>query len=228
MGFVERAVRGQETVDHLDDPTPPARSPGGLIEGLQLDQQLVDYAGDPLPAAAGPHPGPAGTDGVDLLDEPDSTALLAGRLAQLGEKRADLAVGLPVEHRLERRGGHEEERHAGLARQRLGQMRLTGPRWSLEEDALPGCPAHLGTEGGVGQKQVQGTDRLLHHDGDPFYIVQRDVDLLGPVPDMGRAAGRHQRHHHDRRHQQQDADKGQGLGLGVRQARGADQMADQH
>ena len=72
----------------------------------------------------------------------------------------------------------------------------------------------------MGQEQVEGADRLLDHDGDPFYIVEGDVDLLGPVADVRRAAGGQQRHHHDRRHQDDHGDEGQGLALAVGQVRG--------
>ena len=206
----------------------PPHPPRGLVEGLELDQQLVDDAGDALPAAALAHPGPGGPDGVDLLDEADGPALLPGGLAQRGEEGPDLPVGLAVEHRLEGRGRHEEKRHPGLSGQGLGQMGLARTRGSLEEDGLAGCPAHLGTEGGVGQKQVEGADSLLDHDGHPFYIVEGDIDLLRPVADVRRAAGGEQRHHHDRRHQDDQGDQRQDLALAVGQVGGAEQVTGEH
>jgi hypothetical protein len=69
-----------------------------LVKGLQLDEELVDDAGDAFPPATHAHARPGGADGVDLLYKSDRPALLAGRLAQLGEERSDLSVRLPVEH----------------------------------------------------------------------------------------------------------------------------------
>ena len=80
----------------------------------------------------------------------------------------------------------------------------------------------------MSQEQVEGADGLLDHDGDPFYIVEGDVDLLGPVADVRRAAGGQQRHHHDRPHQDDQGDERQDLGFAVGQVRGAEQVADQH
>ena len=94
-------------------------------------------------------------DRVDLLDEADRAALGAGHLAQLLEVRADLARGRAVVHRLERRGGHEEERHAGLARHGLGQVGLAGARRALEQDAAARRAAHVVGERLVGEEEVE-------------------------------------------------------------------------
>ncbi len=64
---------------------------------------------------------------------PMAPALGAGGLAQRLEVRADLLVGLPVVHRLEGAGGHEEERHAGLGRHGLREVRLARAGMSLEQ-----------------------------------------------------------------------------------------------
>ena len=93
----------------FDDTAAHALPERGEVEGLQLDQQLVDDAGDALPGRRAAHPGAGAADGVDLLDETDRAALLAGRLAERLEVGADLAVGLAVVHRLERRRGDEED-----------------------------------------------------------------------------------------------------------------------
>src|SRR5207248_8961453 len=91
-----------------------AHGEGRRVERLELDEQLVDDAGDPFPAGGGPHAGASGADGVDLFDEADRTTLAASRLAEGAEVGADLAVGLAVVHRLERRRRDEEEGDAGL------------------------------------------------------------------------------------------------------------------
>ena len=132
-------------------------------------------------------------DGVDLLDEADRTALLARGLAQRLEVGADLARRGAVVHGLEARGRHEEERHAGLGGHRLGQVGLAGSGRALEEQAASRRAAHLGAEGAVGQEEVQRADDVGLHQVDALDVCQRDVDLLGAVRDVRRAA-RDQRH----------------------------------
>ena len=59
-----------------------ALTAGRRVERLELDEQLVHHAGDALASGRRPHARAGRADGVDLLDEPDGAALLAGRLAQ--------------------------------------------------------------------------------------------------------------------------------------------------
>ncbi len=192
-----------------------------MVERLQLDQKLVDHAGDSLAPAALTETGPRRPDGVDLLDESDGASFAPCGFAQLREEGPDLPVGLTVEHGLEGRGRHKEERHPGFPGQSLGQVGLPGPGRPLEEDALPRRPAHFGPEGGMGEEKVEGADGLLDHDRQPFDIVEADVDLLGPVADVRRAPRDQHRDHHHRPHQKDYARQRQILALGPGQVRPA-------
>ena len=149
----------------------------GLVEGLQLDEELVHHARHAFvaPTAAKAVAGPA--DGVDLLDEADGAALSPRVLAQRLEVRADLAVGLAVEHGLERRRGDEEERHVGLLGHGLGHEGLARSRGPFEQDAAPWHASHLVAEGLVAEEKVDRTHDLAFDGVDPDHVVEAHVDL---------------------------------------------------
>jgi len=151
LRLAQPAAGGQPAVDEVHGGPGDAGGGGRLVEGLQLDEQLVDHPGHPFaPGAPGARAG--GADGVDLLDEADRPAFAAGVGPQGLEVGADLAVGLAVVHRLERRRRHEQERHAGLCGHGLGQVGLARAGRPLEEDASAGRAPHAITEGLVGEE----------------------------------------------------------------------------
>ena len=160
-GLSQLAVGGQPAVDHVDEPAlEPRPTAGGWSKDCSWISSSLTTPGMPSPCAAA-HAAAGAADGVDLLDEPDGAALPAGVLAQGLEVGPDLAVGLAVEHRLERRGRHEEERHAGLGGHGLGHVGLARARRPLEQDGLAGRAAHLLGERPVGEEEVEGLDHLL-------------------------------------------------------------------
>ncbi len=186
-GLAQGAGRGQEAVDQVGAPPPQPGRPGRLVEALELDEQLVDHAGHAVALAPAAHAGPSPADGVDLLDEADGPALLAGRAAQGPEVAADLSVGLAVVHRLEGRRRHEEEGDTGLGGHGLGHVGLARARRPLEEDGPPGRAPHALPEGLVGQEQVEGAHHLVLDDAGALDVVEADVDLARPVEHVGRA-----------------------------------------
>ena len=173
--LVQLAAVGQVAVDQVDPRRRDALAAGRAVEGLQLHQQLVDDARHALGAAAAAHAAAGGADGIDLLNEADGTALLAGVLAQLLEEGTDLAVGLAVVHRLEGGGRHEEERDVGLLGHRLGHERLARPGRPLEQDAAPGRAAHGVAEGLMREEQVDGAHDLGLDGVDPDQVLQTDL-----------------------------------------------------
>ncbi len=118
---------------------------------------------------------------------------MTGRLAQGLEVGPDLAIRLSVVHRLEGRGGHEQEGHAGLGRHGFGHVRLARPGWAFEEDG-PSCrPAHALFEGAVGEEQVERLDDLIDDDARALDISEPNVDVARPEKDMGGSPGTDQR-----------------------------------
>src|SRR5918994_6947899 len=187
----EAPVRRKVVVDHLDEAGPDAVAKWRLIERLHLDQQLVHHAG-----AAGPddvrrnsseacrvwarvQAASIGADRVDLLDEADGPALLARELSKPAEERADPGGGHPEPHRLERRTGDEQERHARLLGHRLGQVRLAGSRRALEQDPSTGVPAELVSACGVPEEHVESPAHLVDLVVESANLVQPDLDLFG-------------------------------------------------
>ncbi len=162
------------------------------------------------------HAAPGATDGVDLLDEPDGTAFAPGVLAKLPEVGADLAVGLSVEHGLERRGRHEQEGHAGFGGHGLGQIRLARSRWALEQDRPASRPPHVVGERLVGQEEVEGLHHFVDDHTRAAHVVEVDVDLVGPVEDVRRSPRAQQREDH---HRAQDDDEQESRKVG-REPRG--------
>jgi hypothetical protein len=119
-------------------------------------------------------------DRVELVDEADRAAVLAGRLAQRPEVVAHLACGGTLQPGLERGRRGEQERHAGLRRERLGGVRLAGARTTLEEQAAPRPAAHLALEAAVRQEQLERLHDLVLDDVDADDVGEPGVDLLRP------------------------------------------------
>ncbi len=180
---VELPMARQPGVDQVDQRRlHPHRRWRLLLEGLQLHQQFVDHSRDALAVVgAGPsHP----ADRVELLDETDRTTLAPRVFPQRPEERADLPVGLSVEHRLERGRGDEEERHARFGRHGLRHVGLAGTGRTLEEDRLPGHSTHLLREDPVCEEEVEGLRDLFDEDLRAPHVVEAHGELVGPVEDV--------------------------------------------
>ena len=109
-----------------------------LVEAVHLDEQLVErLLALVVPAAE------AGTavttDGVDLVDEDDR----GRRRLRLLEEVAHARRADAHEHLDEVGAADREERHAGLAGDRLGEQRLAGAGRTVEQHALGDLGAHL-------------------------------------------------------------------------------------
>ena len=220
--LVQLGAVGEVAVEQVDPGPGEALAAGRGVEGLQLHEQLVDHAGHALGPAAAAHAAPGGADGVDLLDEADGAALLAGVLAQLLEEGADLAVGLPVVHRLEGRGGHEEEGDVRLLGHRLGDERLARPGRPLEEHAAAGRAAHGVAEGLVGQEEVDGAHHLGLDRVDPDEVLEAHLGLAGADERVRRAPGAEEGGQHDRPEHADDEEDGQGGAQPVREVHGGE------
>ncbi len=122
------------------------------VEAVHLDQHLVEGLLALVVAAA--QAGAAlAADGVDLVDEDD-----AGRVALgLVEQVAHAAGAHADEHLDELRAGDREERHAGLARDGLGQQRLAGARRADQQHAL----GDAGAQGDELLRLLEELDHLL-------------------------------------------------------------------
>ena len=106
------------------------------VEAIHLHQQLVEG----LVVLAVGRPALAGrADGVELVDEDDRGSVLA----RLLEQPADAGRAQAGEHLDERGGRLGEERRSGLVGDRLGEQRLAGPGWAVEEDAARQVGAEL-------------------------------------------------------------------------------------
>ena len=111
----------------------------GGLEAVHLGEHLVERLLALVVAAA--EAGAAlAADGVDLVDEDDRPAELAGRLEQV----ADAAGADADEHLHEVGAGDRQERHAGLAGDGPGDERLAGARRADEQHALGDAGADLG------------------------------------------------------------------------------------
>jgi hypothetical protein len=172
----------QPGVDGFDDLAAEPVRPRGLLERLELDQELVDHTGNTL--ALGRAGAPLAADGVELFDEADGSAFAPGLAAQLLEVGADLAVGLSVEHGLEGRRGHEQERHAGFGGHGFGHVRLSGAWRTFEQDGLAGRAAHLLVEGAVGEEEVEGLGDFLDQSLRPSDVVEGHGQLVRAVENV--------------------------------------------
>ena len=176
-GLVQLAAVGEVAVEQVDPGPGDALTAGRGVEGLQLHEQLVDHARHAFVPTAATHAATGSPDGVDLLDEADGAALLAGVLTELLEERSDFAVGLPVVHRLEGRRRHEQERDVGLLGHGLGHEGLPRSGWPLEEHATPGGPAHGVAERLMGEEQVDGAHHLRLDGVDAHQVLQAHLRL---------------------------------------------------
>jgi hypothetical protein len=129
---VEAAGTQQRRVQHVG-PVGGRDEDDALVrlEAVHLDQQLVQRLLALVVAAAQARAAVA-ADGVDFVDEDD-----AGRvLLRLLEHVAHAAGADADEHLDEVRTRDGEERHAGFARDRAGQQRLTGAGGADQQGAL--------------------------------------------------------------------------------------------
>ena len=116
----------------------------GGLEAVHLRQHLVERL-LALVVAATEAGAALAADRVDLVDEDDRLAHLAGGLEQVAHAaRADAD-----EHLHEVGAGDRQERHAGLARDRPGDQRLAGAGRADEQHALRDAGADLGEAFGV-------------------------------------------------------------------------------
>src|SRR5213075_1476816 len=74
------------------------------------------------------HAAAAAPDRVDLVEEEDAGAVLAGQLVGLVEEAPDAHDVHAHEHALDRGGREVAERDAGLGRDALGEVALAGAR----------------------------------------------------------------------------------------------------
>ena len=101
------------------------------LEAVHLDEQLVQRL-LALVVAAAEACAAMPADGVDLVHEDDARRRLLRLLEQVAHAR-----GADADEHLDEVGARDaEERHAGLARDRAREQRLTGAGRPVEEDAL--------------------------------------------------------------------------------------------
>ena len=134
-----RPVRGGQNDDAL-----------ARVEAVDLGEQLVERL---LALVVAAELGVSrAADGVNLVDEDDGR----GDLRRLLEQIAHAARADADEHLDEIGAGDGEERHAGLARDGLGQQRLAGARRADEQRAL----GQLCADGGIFLRVMQEVDDL--------------------------------------------------------------------
>ena len=117
-GAQQRGIEHVGTVGRCDDDDAFA-----ALEAVHFDQHLVQCLLALVVTAAEAGAAMA-ADGVELVDEDDAGSLFLGlveHVAYAGRADAD-------EHLDEIGTGNREERHLGLAGDRLGEQRLTGTR----------------------------------------------------------------------------------------------------
>ena len=130
---------------------------GGDLEAVHLGEHLVQGL-LALVVAATEAGAALAADGVDLVDEDDRPADLAGRLEQVAH-----AAGADAdEHLHEVRARDRQERHARLAGDGPGDERLARARGTDEQDALGDAGADLAELLGVLQEVDDLADLLLH------------------------------------------------------------------
>ena len=126
---------------------------GVALEAVHLDEELVQRLLALVVAAA--EAGAAlASDGVDFVDEHDAGRVLLRLLEHVAHaRRADAD-----EHLDEVGAGDREERHLGLAGDRLGEQRLAGARRADHQHAARNAAAQLLELGGIAQE----LDDLAH------------------------------------------------------------------
>src|SRR5262245_8573671 len=142
------------------------------LEAVHLDQELVQRLLPLVVAAAEPGTAMA-PDRVDLVHEDDAGRVLLALLEQVAHtRRADAD-----EHLHEVRARDREERHVGLAGDRLREEGLAGAGRTDEEHALGNLAAELLELGRVFQELDDLAELLLGlvHTG---HVLERDLVLL--------------------------------------------------
>src|SRR5699024_263933 len=142
------------------------------LETVHLDQQGVQgllalivtaaQAGATMPA-----------DGVDLVDEDDARRVLLGLVEHVAH-----AAGANADEHLDKVGtGNGEERHLGLAGNRLGQQGLAGARWADHQHAARNAAAQLLELGRVLEELDQFADFVLGLLA-TGHVTEIDLDLV--------------------------------------------------
>src|SRR4051794_26475513 len=155
------------------------------LEAVHLDEQLVERL-LALVVAAAEAGAAVAADGVDLVHEDDAGAVLLGLLEQVTHARGADAH----EHLDEVRAADREERHAGLARDRAREQRLTGARRPVQQHALRYSRAQRLELLGVLEELldlVQLLDRLV----DTGHVAEGDLRRVDRHPLGARLAERH-------------------------------------
>ena len=159
------------------------------VEAVQLDQELVQRL-LLLVVSAGQGADAAGAaERVQLVDEDDGRRLLSRLLEQVAHARGADAD----EHLDEFRAGDREERHAGFARDRLGQQRLAGAGRADQQHAFRHASAEPTVAGGVLEEVddlLQLVLRLVHagNVGEGDLRVGLDVDLRLALAELHQSA----------------------------------------
>jgi hypothetical protein len=123
------------------------------VEAVHLGQQLVEGLLALVVAAHRGEGAACASQRVEFVDEDDGRRLLARLLEQVAHpRRADAD-----EHLDEFGSGDGKERHPGLARDRLGEQRLAGPRRTDQQHAL----GDVGAEAAVVLRVLEEVDDLV-------------------------------------------------------------------
>ena len=123
-------------------PLRPRRQVGIRRAGLGgVAQECREPLRAEAPVAA--HTGAPVAQSVGLIEEGHHAPVAKGQLAELAEQALHLENAHPHEHVHEGTGINEHEGFAGLARGGLGQQRLAGAGWAVEQDAAGGVAADL-------------------------------------------------------------------------------------
>ena len=156
---------GEESVCSSPEGVGEPGAPGWVVERLHLDEKLVDHTTGSfrhrrsvearIACRGAVHASAPTADGVELFDESDGPAFLAGNLSEAAEVGANLASCGPVPHALEGGRRHEQKRHPGLSGQRLRSMGLACPRGPFEEDPASRLATHLVAEPLMVEKDVE-------------------------------------------------------------------------
>ena len=127
------------------------RLPG--IEPVHVGQDLVEGLFLFLVGASEPDPATTATDRVQLINEDDRGRILLG----VGKEVSDAGSTHADDHLHELRSREGEERHTGLAGDRLGEQGLPGARRPYQKDTLGNASAQALVLLGV----LQEVDNLL-------------------------------------------------------------------
>jgi hypothetical protein len=153
----------------------PSRPEKPSISGEDLVQRLLLLA-----RAADRHLAARAPDRVDLVDEDDRRRVLARLLEEVAHsRRADAD-----DHLDELRGAHGEERHPGLAGDRLRQQGLPGARRADQQHTLRRAPAQPSVLLRVLQ-EIHDLDQLVLRFVDARDVVEADLRARPP----GRSGG---------------------------------------